>query len=139
MTLDVGIGTFKPVRAEHLADHEMHRETYRITAEAAKQLNAAKRSNRRIIAVGTTAARVLESQAADEPITAKTDSTAIFIRPPYQWKLVDALITNFHFPRITLIALVAAMVGIDEQRPIYATAIDEGYHIFSYGDAMLVE
>jgi S-adenosylmethionine:tRNA ribosyltransferase-isomerase len=117
----------------------MHRETYRISKETAQQLNNAKASGRRIVAVGTTAARVLESQPGDQPMEAKNDSTDIFIRPPYAWKHVDALITNFHLPRSTLIALVAAMVGIDEQRRVYAVAIENRYRFFSYGDAMLIE
>jgi S-adenosylmethionine:tRNA ribosyltransferase-isomerase len=91
------------------------------------------------VAVGTTSTRVLESQPADAPFAATSGETAIFIYPPYAWRHVSALITNFHLPRSTLIALVAAMVGLDEQRRIYATAIEERYRFFSYGDAMLVE
>ena len=117
----------------------MHREAYTIGADAADALNRAKREGRRIVAVGTTSARVLESQPADhafEPTAAETD---IFIYPPYAWRHVGALITNFHLPRSTLIALVAAMVGLDEQRRIYQTAIEERYRFFSYGDAMFIE
>jgi S-adenosylmethionine:tRNA ribosyltransferase-isomerase len=92
-----------------------------------------------VVAVGTTVARVLESQPADQPIGPRLDQTAIFIRPPYLWRHVDALITNFHLPRSTLIALVAAMVGLDEQKRLYRLAVDQRYRFFSYGDAMLIE
>ena len=139
VTLHVGLGTFKPVTADALDAHEMHEETYSIDARAADLLNHAKREGRRIIAVGTTAARVLESQPADEKFSAKVGATRIFIYPPYDWRHVDALITNFHLPRSTLIALVAAKVGLDEQRRIYREAIDHRYRFFSYGDASFLE
>ncbi len=139
LTLHVGLGTFKPVAVDRLEEHAMHVEAYSITPQAAEALNRAKREGRRIVAVGTTSARVLESQSADRPIEAKSGETGIFIYPPYQWKHVGALITNFHLPRSTLIALVAAMVGLDEQRRLYQTAIVERYRFFSYGDAMFVE
>jgi S-adenosylmethionine:tRNA ribosyltransferase-isomerase len=138
-TLHVGIGTFRPVSAETLAAHVMHAEAYTIGAEAAAALNRAKREGRRIIAVGTTSARVLESQPAGEAFVEKTAETSIFIYPPYAWRHVGAMITNFHLPRSTLIAMIAALVGLEEQRRIYATAIEERYRFFSYGDAMLVE
>lgn len=138
VTLDVGMGTFKPVSSDTLEGHAMHAERYTISLEAAGAINRAKARGRRVIAVGTTSARVLESQAAGE-IAAKTDETSIFIYPPYEWRHVAALITNFHLPRSTLIALVAAMVGLDEQRRIYAEAIARRYRFFSYGDAMFVE
>lgn len=139
VTLHVGAGTFKPITVENLADHAMHSERYSIDSQAAAMINRAKADGRRIIAVGTTSARVLESQPADQPIQARTAETAIFIYPPYQWKYVDAMITNFHLPRSTLIALVAALVGLDEQKRIYGQAILQQYRFFSYGDAMLVE
>jgi S-adenosylmethionine:tRNA ribosyltransferase-isomerase len=139
VTLHVGLGTFKPVTAPTLQEHGMHSESYAIESLAADALNRAKREGRRIIAVGTTAARVLESQPADEPFTAKSDQTSILIYPPYQWKHVEALITNFHLPRSTLIALVAAMIGLEEQRRLYRIAIEDRYRFFSYGDAMLIE
>jgi S-adenosylmethionine:tRNA ribosyltransferase-isomerase len=138
VTLHVGLGTFKPVTAERLEDHVMHAEAYSISAEAADALNRARRDGRRIVAVGTTAARVLESQPPDRPFESKTDQTRIFIFPPYQWRHVGALVTNFHLPRSTLIALVAALVGLDEQRRLYQTAIDQRYRFFSYGDAMFI-
>ena len=139
VTLHVGPGTFKPVTADRLDDHVMHAEAYSVSADAADALNRAKRDDRRIIAVGTTAARVLESQPADRPFESKTAETRVFIFPPYEWKHVGALVTNFHLPRSTLIALVAAMVGLDEQRRLYNTAIDQLYRFFSYGDAMFIE
>ncbi|MEA2708988.1 MAG: S-adenosylmethionine:tRNA ribosyltransferase-isomerase [Phycisphaerales bacterium] len=139
VTLHVGLGTFRPVSAETLDTHVMHAESYTISADAAATLNRAKQDGRRIIAVGTTSARVLESQPADAAFAAKTDQTSIFIYPPYGWRHVSAMITNFHLPKSTLIAMIAAMVGLDEQRRIYATAIAERYRFFSYGDAMLIE
>ena len=139
VTLHVGIGTFKPVTAETLEEHNMHSEAYSISPDAAVALNRAKAEDRRIIAVGTTSARVLESQPADEPFAAKTDQTSIFIYPPYAWRHVAAMITNFHLPRSTLIAMIAAMVGLNEQRRIYQTSIEQRYRFFSYGDAMFIE
>jgi S-adenosylmethionine:tRNA ribosyltransferase-isomerase len=135
----VGIGTFRPVSAETLEEHVIHSEAYTISAEAAEGLNRAKAEKRRIVAVGTTSARVLESQPADQPFIEKTAETSIFIYPPYHWKHVNAMITNFHLPRSTLIAMIAAMVGLEEQRRIYQAAIEERYRFFSYGDAMLIE
>lgn len=137
VTLNVGMGTFKPVSADTLEAHAMHTESYTIPAETADALNAAKADRRRVIAVGTTSTRVLESQP-EGAIVATTGETGIFIYPPYRWKHVEALVTNFHLPRSTLIALVAAKVGLDEQRRIYAEAIGERYRFFSYGDAMFV-
>ena len=117
----------------------MHREGYTIGEDAAMALNRAKRDGRRIVAVGTTAARVLESQRGDADFVGKSGETGIFIFPPYAWKHVGAMITNFHLPRSTLIALVAAMVGLDEQRRIYREAIEHRYRFFSYGDAMFID
>jgi S-adenosylmethionine:tRNA ribosyltransferase-isomerase len=138
VTLDVGLGTFKPVTAEQLTDHAMHVERYRLDSAAADAINSAKREGRRVIAVGTTAARVLESQAPGE-VQARSGETGIFIYPPYEWKWVDALLTNFHMPRSTLIALVAAFVGLPQQRSLYATAIEQRYRFFSYGDSSFLE
>ena len=139
ITLHVGMGTFKPVMSDTLEAHSMHSESYSIDEHAAAALNCAKREGRRIIPVGTTAARVLESQRDGEPFFARTSGTDIFIYPPYHWKHVSALITNFHLPRSTLIALVAARIGLDEQRRLYRVAIEECYRFFSYGDAMFLE
>jgi S-adenosylmethionine:tRNA ribosyltransferase-isomerase len=128
------------VTAETLQGHDMHAEAYTIPAASAEALNRAKADQRcRIIAVGTTSARVLESQPADAPFLAKTAETSIFIYPPYAWKHVDAMITNFHLPRSTLIAMIAALMGLEEQRRTYRIAIEEKYRFFSYGDAMFVE
>ena len=139
VTLHVGAGTFKPIASETLAAHAMHSEQFSISEAAAETLNRAKKENRRIVAVGTTSARVLESQPADQPFAAGPGTTNIFIYPPCRWKHVVALMTNFHLPRSTLIALVAAMTGLDEQRRIYREAIERKYRFFSYGDAMMVE
>jgi len=138
VTLHVGPGTFKPVIAETLDRHAMHVESYSIGPDAAGMLNSAKEQGRRIVAVGTTAARVLESQPQG-PFAPCSGQTGIFIYPPYRWKHVGAMITNFHLPRSTLIAMVAALVGLDEQRRLYQTAIQEEYRFFSYGDAMLID
>jgi S-adenosylmethionine:tRNA ribosyltransferase-isomerase len=139
VTLHVGIGTFRPVTADTLEQHVMHSEAYTIAADAAAALNCAKSDGRRIIAVGTTSARVLESQPAGTAFVERTAETSIFIYPPYAWRHVSAMITNFHLPRSTLIAMIAALVGLDEQRRIYQTAIEEKYRFFSYGDAMFIE
>jgi S-adenosylmethionine:tRNA ribosyltransferase-isomerase len=194
ITLHVGMGTFKPITGETLQQHVMHAEHYTITASAAAAINRAKQQRRRVIAVGTTAVRVLENQPADQPIAPgpsqsapdpasfsppvirgrvrvgvsnpaqppprpspgvpgegekthaiagpiapKSGQTDIFIYPPYIWQHVDAMITNFHLPRSTLIALVAAWIGLEEQRRVYRHAIDQRYRFFSYGDAMLLE
>jgi S-adenosylmethionine:tRNA ribosyltransferase-isomerase len=139
ITLHVGPGTFRPITTETLEAHTMHSEAYRLDQTAADQLNRAKSEGRRIIAVGTTAARVLESQPPGVPFAPIDGQTDIFIYPPYRWKHVDGLITNFHLPRSTLIALVAALIGLPEQRRIYREAIERRYRFFSYGDAMLIE
>jgi S-adenosylmethionine:tRNA ribosyltransferase-isomerase len=139
VTLHVGLGTFRPVMADTLEAHDMHAEAYTIPAATAEALNRAKTEGRRIIAVGTTSARVLESQSADAPFVEKTAETSIFIYPPYAWRHVNAMITNFHLPRSTLIAMIAALVGLEEQRRIYRVAIEDKYRFFSYGDAMFVE
>lgn len=138
ITLDVGLGTFKPVEAEDLEGHRMHVEKYEISLAGAEAINRAKREGRRVIAVGTTATRVLESQPEGE-IRPISGETGIFIKPGYGWKHINGLITNFHLPKSTLIALVAAWVGLEEQRRIYAEAIAERYRFFSYGDSSFLE
>ena len=138
VTLHVGLGTFKPVTTQTLEQHAMHVESYSIEPSAAEVINSAKSQGRRILAVGTTAARVLESQPQGL-IAPASGQTGIFIYPGYHWKHVSAMITNFHLPRSTLIAMIAAMVGLDEQRRIYQTAIQQRYRFFSYGDAMLID
>ena len=137
--LHVGLGTFRPVKEDIITDHKMHSEYYEVGAEAAEIINCAKREGRRIIAVGTTSVRTLES-VADENGFLKPcrGNTEIFIYPPYKFKCVDALITNFHLPESTLIMLVAAMTGREEILNVYRTAVEERYRFFSFGDAMMV-
>jgi S-adenosylmethionine:tRNA ribosyltransferase-isomerase len=139
LTLHVGLGTFKPVTAEKLDAHIMHTESFSIDEAAAEALNRAEADGRRLVAVGTTATRVLESWPAGETWRAHSGETSIFIYPPYAWRRTGALITNFPLPRSTLIALVAAFIGLPEQRRLYQRAIAERYRFFSYGDAMLLE
>lgn len=138
VTLHVGLGTFKPIETSTLEEHVMHIERYSLPEQTCEAINRAKREARRVVVVGTTSTRVLESQPPGV-IKPHDGQTQLLIKPPYEWKHVDALITNFHQPRSTLIALVAAMVGLDEQRRIYREAIEQKYRFFSYGDAMLIE
>jgi S-adenosylmethionine:tRNA ribosyltransferase-isomerase len=138
VTLHVGTGTFKPVSTENLEDHEIHHEWYEIDAENASAINAAKRSGGRIVAVGTTATRVLETVASGPHIAPGEGTTGLFITPGYRFKIVDAMITNFHLPRSTLLALVAAFAGLDRTLAAYRHAIEQRYRFYSYGDAMLV-
>lgn len=134
--LHVGLGTFLPVKTDNILDHKMHSEYYCMTQAAADRINAAKAAGRRIVAVGTTSVRVLESCAnADGTVRAESGATEIFIYPPYKFKAVDALITNFHLPESTLIMLVSAFVGREKTLEIYKTAVGEGYRFFSFGDA----
>jgi S-adenosylmethionine:tRNA ribosyltransferase-isomerase len=139
LTLHVSLGTFKPVTVDALEAHPMHVEKFSVDAEAAEALNRAEKEGRRIVAVGTTAGRVLESWPKNSPWRETTGETSIFIYPPYQWKRVGALVTNFHLPRSTLIALVAAFIGLEKQRELYRIAIEQRYRFFSYGDAMFLE
>ena len=142
VTLHVGLGTFQPVVADDLAEHPMHAEWYTVSAETVAQLNRVRAAGGRIIAVGTTATRVLESlplTLGDARVTAGHSGwTDIFIYPPYQYRNVDALLTNFHLPESTLIALVMAFASPEQVRAAYAAAIAERYRFYSYGDAMLV-
>jgi S-adenosylmethionine:tRNA ribosyltransferase-isomerase len=133
VTLHVGAGTFLPVKSETVAGHEMHEETYSISEETASRLNAATR----IVAVGTTVARVLESQPAGE-LHAVSGRTSIFIHPPYDFRHAGALLTNFHLPESTLLMLVSAMAGRETIFRAYAEAIHERYRFYSYGDCMLI-
>ncbi|MDE6401121.1 MAG: tRNA preQ1(34) S-adenosylmethionine ribosyltransferase-isomerase QueA [Clostridiales bacterium] len=134
--LHVGLGTFLPVKTDNIRDHKMHSEYYCVTESAAAQINAAKAAGRRVIAVGTTSVRVLESSSTDDGIVhAGSGDTSIFIYPPYKFKVVDGLITNFHLPESTLIMLVSALVGREKTLDIYKTAVNEGYRFFSFGDA----
>ena len=139
LTLHVGAGTFLPVKSEDTATHRMHSEWGRIDQATADRLNAAKSDGGRLIAVGTTSLRLLES-AADEggQIHAFDGDTAIFITPGYRFKAVDGLMTNFHLPRSTLFMLVSALMGLDVMKSAYAHAIAEGYRFYSYGDSSLL-
>lgn len=137
--LHVGLGTFRPVKSENIADHVMHSEYFEIGEEAAKRVNLAKSEGRRVIAVGTTSVRILESGADKKGhINAVKGYTDIFIYPPYEFKIVDALITNFHLPESTLIMLVSAFCGREETLKLYEYAVRNKYRFFSFGDAMLV-
>ena len=137
--LHVGLGTFRPVKEEAITDHKMHSEYYEVGAEAAEIISRAKREGRRVIAVGTTSVRTLESVAAEDGTVAPCrGNTSIFIYPPYKFRCVDALITNFHLPESTLIMLVAAMTGREKILGLYKTAVAERYRFFSFGDAMLI-
>lgn len=137
--LHVGLGTFRPVKEDNVLDHKMHAEYYEISPEAADTINNAVKEGRRIIAVGTTSVRVLES-AADEDGTVKASSgeTDIFIYPSYRFKTVKGLITNFHLPESTLIMLVSALTGREKVLSLYAHAVKEKYRFFSFGDAMMI-
>lgn len=140
VTLHVGAGTFLPVRVERVEDHKMHAERGIVPPETAARINAAKAQGRRIVPVGTTALRVLESAASEEGILKAFDSeTSIFIYPGYRFKIADALFTNFHLPHSTLLMLVSAFAGTERIRTAYAHAIAQKYRFYSYGDACLLE
>ena len=137
--LHVGLGTFRPVQAEDVEDHVMHSEYYEVTEESARAITEVKQSGGRIIAVGTTSVRTLESAAKEDgSIQAVSGWTNIFIKPGYRFKLVDCLITNFHLPGSTLIMLVSALLGREKTLSVYETAVKEGYRFFSFGDAMFI-
>jgi len=137
VTLHVGLATFQPVRCERLADHVMHEEYVEVPAESAERVNRARAEGRRIVAVGTTTVRALESAAGEGGVRAGGWWTRLFIRPPYWFRAVDALVTNFHLPRTTLLVLVSAFAGRERVLAAYAEAIRAGYRFYSYGDAML--
>jgi S-adenosylmethionine:tRNA ribosyltransferase-isomerase len=138
ITLHVGLGTFLPVRSENIEDHIMHSETYNIKEQAASKIEEAKNSGRKIIAVGTTSVRTLENAWHDGKLMKGQGGTSIFIYPGYNFKVVDALFTNFHTPESTLLMLVSAFAGRDLILESYSEAIRERYRFFSYGDAMLI-
>ena len=131
VTLHVGLDTFRPITADDLADHEIHSERYQVAPEAWKRIRAAKR----VLAVGTTTVRVLESLASGAPLAGRTD---LFITPGFEFRRTDALLTNFHLPGSTLLALVMAFAGVEETHRLYELAIAERYRFYSFGDAMLV-
>ena len=140
VTLHVGLGTFRPVKAENILDHHMHSEFYRIEEEEAAKINRAKEKGGRIICVGTTSCRTVES-AADENGRVKAGSgwTDIFIYPGYRFKILDCLITNFHLPESTLLMLVSALAGREHILAAYEEAVKEKYRFFSFGDAMFIQ
>ena len=138
--LHVGLGTFRPVSEDNILNHDMHTEHYEITKEVADKINSAKKSGHKIIAVGTTSVRTLESVATKFNGTLQADigETNIFIYPGYEWKVVDHLITNFHLPESTLIMLVSSFCGIEQTLNFYKQAVEEKYRFFSFGDACLL-
>ncbi len=140
VTLHVGLGTFRPVKVENVLDHHMHSEFYMVSQEAADKINRAKGSGHRVIAVGTTSTRTLEAAADENGRLHETSGwTEIFIYPGYQFKVIDALITNFHLPQSTLVMLVSALAGREHVLHAYETAVKEKYRFFSFGDAMLIK
>lgn len=140
VTLHVGLGTFRPVKADNVLDHHMHSEFYMVSQEAADKINRAKESGHRVIAVGTTSTRTLEAAADENGRLHETSGwTEIFIYPGYQFKVIDALITNFHLPQSTLVMLVSALAGREHVLHAYEIAVKERYRFFSFGDAMLIQ
>ncbi len=140
VTLHVGLGTFRPVKADTVEEHHMHSEFYRIEPEEAEKINRAKREGRRVISVGTTSCRTLESAAGEDGfVEAKSGWTEIFIYPGYRFKCIDALITNFHLPQSTLLMLVSALAGREYVLAAYEEAVREQYRFFSFGDAMFIK
>jgi S-adenosylmethionine:tRNA ribosyltransferase-isomerase len=140
ITLHVGAGTFRPVKTDDVRDHTMHAELYEISEEAARAIRAARDAGGRIVAVGTTSLRALEASAAQNgDVDAGSQWTSIFIHPPYRFRVVDALITNFHLPKSTLLMLVAAFAGRERILAAYAEGIAREYRFYSFGDAMFVE
>lgn len=140
VTLNVGLGTFRPVKCDNILDHKMHSETFEITQEAANKINKAKAQGKNIVAVGTTSVRTLETAYAKYgEIKACHDHSELFIYPPYEFKVVDKLITNFHLPKSTLLMLVSALAGKDFIFKAYKEAVEQKYRFFSYGDCMLIK
>jgi S-adenosylmethionine:tRNA ribosyltransferase-isomerase len=139
ITLHVGIGTFRPVQTETLDDHPIHEEQYEVSRQTADIINQAGRARGRIIAVGTTSVRTLESAAQGRHVLPARGQTRLFIRPGYPFKIVDAMVTNFHLPKSTLLALVGAFAGLDTIFHAYRHAIEQKYRFYSYGDAMFID
>lgn len=140
LTLDVGLGTFRPVKTEYMEDHEMHYERYFISDEAAEKINTLKSKGKKLTAVGSTSVRALETAADDKGIIkAGENSSNIFIMEPYNFKIVDNMITNFHLPKSTLLAMVTALGGYNLIMQAYHRAVQENYRFFSYGDAMYIK
>ncbi len=138
VTLHVGIGTFKPIKVEKLAEHAMHSEWCEVPEQTVAELEATRANGGRIVAVGTTSVRTLESASSSGILTTWSGHTRLFIRPPYEFRSIDCLLTNFHLPKSSLLVLVSAFAGYDFVRRAYQEAIDAGYRFYSYGDAMLI-
>jgi S-adenosylmethionine:tRNA ribosyltransferase-isomerase len=138
VTLHVGLGTFRPIAAEHIEDHTMHAEWGMISTEAADQLNQSRQYGGRLVAVGTTSCRLLETASRETGIGSWSGTTELFIHPPFNFRATDALLTNFHLPRSSLLVLVRTFGGDDLMRRAYDAAIRQQYRFFSYGDAMLI-
>jgi len=140
VNLEVGIGTFRPVQVENVLEHDMHGEMYEVSVEVAEKINAAKKAGKRIIAVGTTSVRTLESASnPDGTVRAEKGETKIFIYPGYEFKVVDALVTNFHLPKSTLLMLVSALSSRELMLKAYEFAVDNQYRFFSFGDSMFIK
>jgi len=139
VTLHVGAGTFQPVRVDNITEHKMHSERYQISAETVAAIKATQAAGKKVIAVGTTSLRALESAAVSGEMTAGSAETSIFITPGFEFKVVDILITNFHLPKSTLLMLVSAFAGFAHVKMAYEHAVKQQYRFFSYGDAMLIQ
>ncbi len=139
VTLHVGLGTFQPVRAERVEDHTLHREVYSISHDAAEKINRARHQNRRIVAIGTTTVRTLEHAGIAGKIAAGQSEADIFIYPGYKFKVVSALLTNFHLPKSSLLMMVCAFAGQENVLRAYRHAVEERYRFYSYGDCMFLE
>jgi S-adenosylmethionine:tRNA ribosyltransferase-isomerase len=139
VTLHVGAGTFQPVRVERLAEHRMHAEWFEVSDATVQAIAATRASGGRIVAVGTTTLRALESAARGDGLRAGAAETDLFITPGFDFRVVDQLITNFHLPRSTLMMLVSAFAGTEQVRALYRHAVEARYRFFSYGDAMLLQ
>lgn len=138
VTLDVGLGTFRPVSVTEIETHHMHSETYNVSEETARLINEAKRAGRRIVAVGTTSVRTLESAGQSGVVKAGSGATELFIYPGYEFKIVDAMVTNFHLPQSTLLMMISAFAGKDHVLAAYREAVAAKYRFFSFGDAMWI-
>jgi S-adenosylmethionine:tRNA ribosyltransferase-isomerase len=138
VTLHVGPGTFQPIQADDYRQHRMHAEWGELPEATVQAVAACRARGGRVVAVGTTSVRVLETVAASGPLRPWSGETALYIHPPYPFRAVDALVTNFHLPRSTLLLLVAAFAGVELTRRAYALAVEQGYRFYSYGDAMLI-
>lgn len=139
LSLNIGIGTFRPVKADYLEDHDMHTEKYFISADTAAEINRLKAGGKKLVAVGTTAVRALESASAGGQVKAGYGETDLFIKPGYSFRVTNRLITNFHLPKSTLLVLVTMFAGYDLTMQAYGHAVENGYRFFSYGDAMYIE